>query len=155
MEVATPEPCTSKMKKINRVHKQQQQHPQNTQESPETTERKYFTDLESLHSDDSEDLQETPRNTPTTPRDKTTLTDHKSIDILCDTSREQGNHPISINTFSHFLKNCRRQKDPKIIAKDYTTNSAGLVSMLEDNMSRTKDYNLRRRMKRIVDRLKQ
>jgi hypothetical protein len=92
---------------------------------------------------------------PTTPRDKTTLADHKAIDILCDTLREQSNPPISINTFSHFLENCRRQKDPKIIAKEYTTNTAGLVSMLEDNMSRTKDYSLRRRMKRIVHRLKQ
>jgi hypothetical protein len=69
MEVATPEPCTSEMKKTNRVHEQQRQHPQTTKESPETTERKDFTDLESLISDDSEDLQETPRNTPRTPRD--------------------------------------------------------------------------------------
>jgi hypothetical protein len=76
MEVATPEPCTSQMKKTNRVHKQQQHHPKNTQESPETTERKGFTDLESLLSDDSDDLQEPTRNT----REKT-LADHKAIDI--------------------------------------------------------------------------
>jgi hypothetical protein len=114
-----------------------------------------FTDLESLLSDDFEDLQETPRNMePTTPKDRTTIADHKAIDILCDVIKEQGNHPISVNTFSHFLKVCRRQKDLKIIAKDDTTNTTGLVSMLEENMSRTKGYNLRRMMKRIVDSLK-
>jgi hypothetical protein len=151
MEIATPEPCTSGTKKTDQVHEQQ---PQNTQEPSESTERKDFTDQESILSDDSEDLQETPRNMPTTQRDKTTLADHKAIDILCDTLREQNNPPISVNTFSHFLKNCRRQKDPKIIAKEYTTNTAGLVSMLEDNMFSTKDYNLRR-MKRIAHRLEQ
>jgi hypothetical protein len=100
-------------------------------------------------------LQEPARNTtPTTPKDKTTIADHKAIDTLCGIIKEQGNYPISINTFSHFLKACRRQKDPKIIAKEHTTNTKGLVSMLEENMSGTKDYNLRRRMKRIVDSLK-
>jgi hypothetical protein len=162
MDVATPEPCTlhpipqtSEMKKTNRVHKQQQQHLKNTNEPPEATEGKDFTDPESLLSDDSEDLQEPPRHTtPTTPKDRTTIADHKAIDTLCDIIKEQGNHPISINTFSHFLKACRRQKEPKIIAKEYTTNTTGLVSMLEENMYSTKDYNLRRRMKRIVDSLK-
>jgi hypothetical protein len=87
---------------------------------------------------------------PTTPKDKTTIADHKAIDILCDHLREQGNHPILINTFSHFLKTCRRQKDFKTIAKEHTTNTTGLVSMLEENLSQIKDYNLRCRMKRII-----
>jgi hypothetical protein len=152
MEIATPEPCTSGTGKTDQVHEQQ---PQNTQESPESRERKDFTDQESIISDDSEDLQETPRNMPTTQREKTTLADHEAIDSLCDTLRGQSNPPISINTVSHFLKTYRRQKDPKILAKEYTTNTAELVSMLEDNMFSTKDYNLRRRMKRIVHRLKQ
>jgi hypothetical protein len=100
-------------------------------------------------------LQEPPRNTtPTTPKGKTTIADHKAIDTLYDIIKEQGNHPISINIFSRFLKACRRQKEPKIIAKEHTTNTTGLVSILEENMSSTKDYNLRRRMKRIVDSLK-
>jgi hypothetical protein len=134
MDVATSEPGTlhpipqtSETKKTHRAHKQQQQHPQSTHESPETTEGKDFTDLESLLSHDSEDLQEPPRNTmPTTPKDRTTIADHKTIDILCDIIKEQGNHPISINTFSHFLKACRRQKDPKTIAKEHTTNTTDL-----------------------------
>jgi hypothetical protein len=82
------------------------------------------------------------------------IADHKAIDILCDHLREQGNHPISINTFSHFLKACRRQKDPKVIAKEHTTNTTGLVSMLEENLFQTKDYNLHRGMKCIIDSLK-
>jgi hypothetical protein len=91
---------------------------------------------------------------PTPLRDKTIIADHKAIDILCDSLREKGNHPIPTTTFSKFLKACRRQKDPRTIAKEYTSNIAGLTNMLEENMYCTKDYNLRRRMRRIFDSLK-
>ena len=121
----------------------------------EIIEGKDFTDQESLLSDDSEDTQEPLRSTmPTMSRDRTMIADHKAIDTLCDNLKEQGKQPISINTFSHFLKACRRQKDPKVIAKEHTTNTAGLVSMLEENLFQTKDYNLHRRMKRIIESLK-
>jgi hypothetical protein len=110
--------------------------------------------MEMLFSDNSEDLQETSGNTTLTAlKDKTITADHKAIAILCDVMKERGNHPISINTFSHFLKACRRQKDPKLIAKVHITNITGLVNMLEENICSTKDYNLRR-MKLIVESVK-
>jgi hypothetical protein len=126
---------------------------QNTQRTPDLMELDH-KDTEALQSDDSEEMQEMTRNkTSTNTRDRTTIADHKAIDSLCESLREQGNQPVSITTFAHFLKACRRQKDPKVIAKEHTTNIGGLISMLEDNLGNTKDYNLRRRMKRIVDSL--
>jgi hypothetical protein len=146
-----PTPQNAETKKIKPVHKQQQ-HTINIQESLETTEKEDCTDMEPLLSDDPENLQETSRSsTLTTLKDKTIIADHKAIDVLCTVMKEQGKQPIAINTFSHFLKACRRQKDPKLIANEHTTNIIGLINMLEENMCSTKDYNLRRRMKRIVD----
>jgi hypothetical protein len=121
MDEATPEPCSLRptsqpfeTKKTNRRYKQQQQHPENTHESPETTKGKDFTDLESLLSDDSEDLQEPPRNTtPTTPKDKTTIADHKAIDILCDHLREQGNHPYRLTPFHTSSRPAEDRETPK------------------------------------------
>jgi hypothetical protein len=124
--------------------------PQKMQDQQESD----HNDTEAQQSDNSEDLHEMTRNKALMNiRDRTTIADHKAIDSLCDNLRDQGNQPISISTFSHFLKACRRQKDPKLIAKEHTTNTAGLISMLEDNLGNTKDYNLRRRMKRIIDSL--
>jgi hypothetical protein len=108
----------------------------------------------SSFSDNYSDLEVTPRSTATNPKDKTIIADHKAIDILCDNLREKGNYPISTVTFSQFLKACRRQKDPKTIAKRYTSNIAGLTNMLEENLCHTKDYNLKIRMKRVIDGLK-
>jgi hypothetical protein len=113
-------------------------------------------ELESVSSIDSDDQRELPQHvSPTLLRDKITLADHKAIDTMCEALRGKGDPPITIATFSHFLKTCRRQKDPKIIAKEHTANITGLITMLEDNLWQTKDYNLRRRMKRIIDSLKQ
>jgi hypothetical protein len=67
---------------------------------------------------------------------------------------DQINNPIKPSIFANFRKACRRQRDNKAIAKDYTMNIKGLIEMLEENMSRTKDYNLRRRMKRTMDALR-
>jgi hypothetical protein len=81
--------------------------------------------------------------------------DHKAIDRLCDSLREYDRNPISATTLSHFLKACRGQKEHRTIAKEYTTNITGLICMMEENLCTTKNYNLRRRMKRILDGLKQ
>jgi hypothetical protein len=145
---------TSETKKTSKKHKQKQSL-ENKNEQPENAEDKVLSDAESISSNDSGDLQESPRNmSATTPRDKTTIADHKAVDILCDSLTEKGNHPVPPTTFSQFLKACRRQKDPRTIAKEYTTNITGLVNMLEENLFNTKDYNLRRIMKRIIDSLK-
>jgi hypothetical protein len=79
---------------------------------------------------------------------------HKFIETLCESLRDKWDHPISPSTFSNFLKACRRQKDPKTIAKEHTSNSTSLITVLEENLFQTKEYSLRRRMKRIVDSLK-
>jgi hypothetical protein len=148
---ATPTPQPQDRRTHHRQRRQQHPQPHAQHKTQEYPEGKDFTDLDSLHSDDSDEAQESTRTATTSmPTDKTTIADHKAIDTLCDRLREQGKHPISINTLSHFLKACRRQKDFKTIAKEHTTNTAGLVSMLEENLSQTKDYNLRRRMKRII-----
>jgi hypothetical protein len=145
---------TSETKKTSKIHEQKQSF-QNKHEQPENAEDKALSDVESISSNDSGDLQESPQNmTATTPRDKTMIADHKAVDILCDNLKEKGNHPASPTTFSQFLKACRRQKDPRTIAKEYTTNITGVVNMLEENLFNTKDYNLRRRMKHIIDSLK-
>jgi hypothetical protein len=83
------------------------------------------------------------------------LADHKAIDILCERLREKEHNPIPPTTFTYFLKACRRQKEPRAIAKEYTNNTTGLIHMLEENLFNTKDYNLRRRMRRIIEGLKQ
>ncbi|PNF24709.1 hypothetical protein B7P43_G17248 [Cryptotermes secundus] len=154
MDDATPEPCTPRptpqifeTKKTNRGHKQQQQHPQNTHGSKETIEGKNFTDLESPLSAGA--TQKYNANNA-----KRQSNNHKAIDILCDNLKEQDKQPTSINTFPHFIKACRRQKDPKVIAKEHTINTTGLVRTPEENLFQTKDYNLRRRMKRIIESLK-
>jgi hypothetical protein len=69
--------------------------------------------------------------------------------------KRKDHNPIPPTTFSDLLKACRRQKEPRTIAKDYTTNITGLVYMLEENLFSTKDYNLRRRIKRKIEGLKQ
>jgi hypothetical protein len=46
------------------------------------------------------------------------------------------------------------QKDPKTIAKEHTSNITVLIKVLEENLFQTKNYNLRRWMKRIIDSLK-
>jgi hypothetical protein len=76
-----------------------------------------------------------------------------TIDMLCELLHQRGENPISPSIFGQFLKACRRQKDPKAVAKEHTTDIVGLIKMLEDNLLRTKDYNLRRRMKRTSDAL--
>jgi hypothetical protein len=67
---------------------------------------------------------------------------------------EETDNPTKPSIFANFLKACRRLKDPKAIAKEYTMNIKGLITLLEENVSRTKDYNLRRRMKRAMDLLR-
>jgi hypothetical protein len=160
MDTATPAmavdlstPHTLEIKKTGITYKQQP--PKNKQEQPENGEDKGNKDMDSSSANDSDDQQELPRSqTTAAPRDKTTLADHKAIDNLCDALKAKGNQPITVTTFSHFLKACRRQKDPRVIAKEHTTNITGLVYMLEENLVNTRDYNLRRRMKRIIDSLK-
>jgi hypothetical protein len=67
---------------------------------------------------------------------------------------EETDNAIKPSIFANFLKACRRLKDPKAIAKEYTMKIQGLITMLEENVSRTKDYNLRRRRKRTMDSLR-
>jgi hypothetical protein len=103
-------PNISETQKHSKTHKLKQSS-KNKHQQTENAEDKELSDVESISSNDSGDLKGFPQNMEaTTPRDKTTIADHKAIDILCDNLREKGNQPISTTTFSHLLKACRRQK---------------------------------------------
>jgi hypothetical protein len=122
----------------------------------ENSEDEEPSDAETISSNDAGNSQELPKAIlPQTLRDKTMLADHGAIDTLCDSQIEKDHNSIPTKTFSNFLKACRRQKEPRTIAKDYTTNITGLVHMLEETLFNTKDYNLRRRMTRIIEDLEQ
>ncbi|XP_023723410.1 uncharacterized protein LOC111873162 [Cryptotermes secundus] len=142
--------------KLTQQKEKQQQLDATKEEQAEQMEGQENSDAESLSSNDPGNSQEEPiSNSQQAKRHKIMTADHKAIDRLCESLKGNEKNPISTTTLSHFLKACRGQKEPKTIAKDHTTNITGLIDMLEENLFTTKDYNLRRRMKRILEGLKQ
>jgi uncharacterized protein (DUF2249 family) len=150
---STPQsPIPSTHMSETKLPQQKEKQQSNTTKNEEQVE----SDAESSSSNEAGNSQEEKKSTSQQEkRHKIMTADHKAIDRLCDSLRERDRNPISPTTLSHFLKACRGQKEPKIMAKEYTTNITGLIAMMEENLFTTKDYNLRRRMKRILDGLKQ
>jgi hypothetical protein len=83
-------------------------------DTSENMEDEELSDTESFSSNEGRNSQELPKAMPPqTPRSKTTLADHKAIDIICDSLREKITTQYRPQTSQIFSKPVEGKRNPE------------------------------------------